>query len=107
MAEMVADATFCAKGFSLPSQVEGANQFSTGTVPRRDCPVGTIDKSPAVQRRVGCEQKNKSRRDGRRHDELSRRCGTLHRRYAFPALKRRAILDKSLRDSPFMMSLKN
>src|SRR6266566_1002573 len=42
---------------------------------------------------------NKSRRDGRRQAELSRPFGTLHCCYAFPALKRRAILEKSLRDS--------
>jgi len=33
--------------------------------------------------------------------------GTLHCRYVFPALKRRAILDKSLRDSLIMMPHKN
>src|SRR5437870_12707842 len=105
MGELAADATFCAKGFSLSSQAAGANQFLTRTVPRRACPVGTIDNSPAFQRRVGCEQKNKSRRDGRRHAELSRPFWTLQSRYAFPALKRR-ILETSLRDSLFMMSLK-
>jgi len=41
----------------------------------------------------------KGTRDGRRHAQLSRPFGTLHFRNRFPALKRRAILAKSLRDS--------
>src|SRR5207249_1487208 len=35
--------------------IKGANQLLT--VPRRDCPVGTFDDSPAFQRRVGSEQR--------------------------------------------------
>ena len=42
-----------------------------------------------------------------RRAQLSRPFGTLHCRYAFPALKRRAILKKSLRDSLFILLLKN
>ena len=32
--------------------VRCANQFSTGTVPKQDCPVGTFDNSPALKRRA-------------------------------------------------------
>jgi len=42
---------------NIPTFVEDTNQFLTGTVPKPDCPVGTIDNSPAFQRRVGREQR--------------------------------------------------